>query len=200
MDELVLASVPLSQMGSAANDFVAAHRAVMAMFPHVQAEAARSAAGVLFRVERSLARVLIQSTLAPDRDLVAGAGGQVRSAPLRMWPAGTEFRYRIDMAASIREARSRRHRRLTTSEIPEWWAAAASRAGFELAGDAASHLEELHDVRSRSGAHRGLAVIRVASLAGGGVVVDPEAFLRARVAGMGRSKSYGCGLLSAVRV
>ena len=190
---VILTAFPLSKMPNTARNHTTLHKAVMGLFPPL-GDNPRAEAGVLFRVETEHGRVLIQSTAVPSPQQLTEVGAPSKSISIGTLAEGTEFNYRIDVAA-VRRIR-KVERRLSSSEIPDWWADLAGRHGFELLGDSSGHLISTEDRTSSSAQPH----LRVATLEGIGRVTHPDSFHAAQVNGVGRAKAYGCGLLSAARL
>lgn len=183
---------PLERSGAANRDHAAAHRTVMCLFAENLGDSPRSNSSTLFRVESDFGRILVQSTLAPERDQVDVLGLQVRECETTDFPTGTRVRYRIDVAAVRRTGRQ--ERRVPAAEVGQWWQDLARRNGLQLEGPAAEHLLGIDD-RTSTGSQPHM---RVARLSGTAIVADADALTHAMRHGVGRAKSYGCGLLSVI--
>lgn len=187
-------TIPLAKARRARSDHLSAHRTVMGLFPPL-GESPRAEAGVLFRVEPAFSRLLIQSSTPPSEDQLDRLGGECKTVDVaEVAHSGRTIRYRVDVAAVRR--RGRTERRLTTEEIPEWWEELAGKSGLALHGDPLSHLQGVTE-RSAKGPQPHL---RVAQLDGVAEVSEPDELLRSLTGGIGRARSYGCGLLTAIAI
>ncbi|NJQ14411.1 type I-E CRISPR-associated protein Cas6/Cse3/CasE [Streptomyces bohaiensis] len=207
-------------------DAAALHRRVMSLLPDGLGTRARSEAGVLFRVETEgtgSPELLVQSRLEPDLSkLPAGySGAQVKSmsAMLAALRPGLTVRYRILGNAVRRCGRNSTEGRwkevipLHGEDAERWWAAKADAAGLAVLhnrSDPAEALTAWHQApesdadRQPTGATekdgKRTKHVRVphqpAKFEGTALVRDPELLRAAVLNGVGRGKSYGCGLLS----
>lgn len=178
------------------------HRRVMMLVPDGLGPQARHTAGVLFRVEetRTGVQVLVQTDAEPEPSRLPYAYGQ--TAVRRLDPLldalekGTVVRYRLAANASKRLGRNSEHAgkviALRGSAAEQWWADRAASHGLAIQSltavrgtDAIGRRENGQPIRH--------AITRFDGLA---VVTDPEAVRTAVHDGIGRGKSYGCGLLS----
>lgn len=178
------------------------HRRVMMLVPDGLGPDARRTAGVLFRVEetRTGVQVLVQTDAEPEPSRLPSAYGQ--TAVRRLDPLldtldkGSIVRYRIAANASKRLGRNSEHPgkvvALRGSAAEQWWADRAADHGLAIRSltavrgtDAIGRRENGQPIRH--------AITRFDGLA---VVTDPDTVRAAVHYGIGRGKSYGCGLLS----
>lgn len=183
-----------------------AHRRVMSLFPAgladpARAGSARADGGVLFRVEASAGYVLIQSAV-PLADGVTGV--QTRSLdPLLEWlheGGVVHVRCKLNAVRTVNRTVAvnghdgqesarvlRRRERIQEEQWAEW-------APTKLAG-----LSVVGDLRFARGSERAagapLHTVTVETVAR---IVDLSATYQAIVSGIGKGRSYGCGLLSIV--
>ena len=165
----------------------------------------RQAAGVLYRVEQGRAGtvVLVQSLTDPDfTRLPPGyAVNSTRdlSALLDNLERGTLVRYRIAANPTRREPSADtgrgKVRGLRGNGALTWWQRRADEYGLDIESATISREEILKGVRQRGSQPLTMAHVLV-QFDGTAVVRDPGAAREAILAGIGRAKSYGCGLLS----
>lgn len=191
------------------------HRAVMSLFPDVDSSTPRSELGVLFRLDHVPGQApyfLIQSRVRPSVEV---PGVDVKEAPLPHVPAGTTVRFRVAVNAVRRKGKNSREASRqkygdkakmvhsvpfdadATEDNPgitEWLSAKLSPALTQVT--ILNHARELlGKMQSKKGAAAGL-VIQVDTIDGVAQVADEDALHALQMAGVGREKSYGCGLLS----
>jgi CRISPR system Cascade subunit CasE len=185
-------------------DGVALHRRVMSLLPDGLGEAARQQAGVLYRLDetREQPLLLVQSRLQPDNgklpERYADFDLRVLDPLLDALRPGTRVHYRIAANASKRLAKADGHAKpgqvvaLNGAAAAEWWQKQATSHGLALI---TSHAVAMPQVRGRR--HDGATVCHaVTRFDGLGFVRDAQLLQDATVNGIGRGKSYGCGLLS----
>lgn len=206
------------------SDHQDAHRAVMRLFaPRLQGvpERRRDQAGILYRVDVTSngdgvpeATILVQSIVAPE--VVPPVARSVEVSE-RAWTAETgervifrvavnavrrTTRYFTDEAkrkpaeVGVRTAYSRQTASVVgTNEIGDWLTPKSGPA-FENV-EIISHLRDTTEsARGKGQFHR----IIVDTIDAVGTVGDPAALDSLRRAGLGRSKAYGCGLLTIKRL
>lgn len=190
------------------------HRAVMSLFPSVDSSTPRSELGVLFRLDHVPGQApyfLIQSRVRPSVEV---SGVDVKEAPLPHVPAGTTIRFRVAVNAVQRKGKKSveegtREGKATkvnsipfdadaTGELPgitEWLSAKLSPALTQVT--ILNHTRELlGKPRRKKGTTKGF-VLQVDTIDGVAQVGDEYAL---QLAGVGREKSYGCGLLSVMPI
>lgn len=182
------------------DDPQALHSTVMRLFGPVEGGSPRAGAGVLFRVEPpgpGRAGALLVRSAAPP---VAEIAGLVTRPEPASPAAGTPVAFRLSVNAIRRtNARSRGGRPATYSvprdddadndgpAMTEWVAE-------RLAG-AIQDVEILNHDRSVVG-RKTSRVVQTDLVDGFGVVEDAGRLTELLVAGVGRAKNYGCGLLT----
>ncbi|WP_405675789.1 type I-E CRISPR-associated protein Cas6/Cse3/CasE [Streptomyces sp. NBC_01511] len=188
------------------------HRTVMRLVPDGLGDSPRSRAGVLFRLEADGTGspvVLVQTALRPATDRLPDnyARAQVRSmeALLAALRAGLPVRYRLAGNAvrrcgpNSKAGRWKQALPLHGPEADQWWQDRAQAAGLDLrtlTSRSADTATTWHEPPTNTAATR-LRVDRAVTLFEGTATVnDPVALRSALLNGIGRSKSYGCGLLS----
>ncbi|MFF0446702.1 type I-E CRISPR-associated protein Cas6/Cse3/CasE [Streptomyces sp. NPDC004609] len=193
-------------------DAAALHRRVMRLVPDGLGDAPRARAGVLFRIEPdssatadgpSAPMVLVQTQVHPDTGrlpvgYVTRARTRDMGAMLGALRPGLPVRYRI-LGNAVRRCgpnstagKWKQVIPLHGAEADQWWADRAGTSGLDLLttrSEKAAAVSTRHDRAAR--------INRAAVLFEGTATVrDPEALRSALLLGIGRSKSYGCGLLS----
>nr|WSZ99240.1 type I-E CRISPR-associated protein Cas6/Cse3/CasE [Streptomyces sp. NBC_00857] len=191
----------------------ALHRRVMKLVPDHLGDHPRAQAGVLFRLEPDTAPtpdagpgtpvVLVQTQVPPDTSqLPTGYTAHVQTrdmhAMLGALRTGLPVRYRI-LGNAVRrcgpnstQGKWKQAIPLHGTEADQWWSDRANPAGLDLTttrSEPAAAVSTRHDETVR--------INRAAVLFEGTATVrDPQALRTALLQGIGRSKSYGCGLLS----
>lgn len=184
-------------------DVVAMHRRVMKLIPDRYADNPRHAAGVLYRVEddNRRPRLLVQTRVEPDSTRLPtgmGSAQTKRLAPLlAALHTGLAVHYRLVANTSKRLAKNPNASRhapvvpLRGADAELWWTRRAPECGLSLR---TVHMRPMPDLHGR----RGERDVRHAATRFDGIAVveDPDALRSAVLTGIGRAKSYGCGLLS----
>ncbi|MFF2651710.1 type I-E CRISPR-associated protein Cas6/Cse3/CasE [Streptomyces sp. NPDC058045] len=189
---------------------VGMHHRLMMLFPDGLGPTARNQLGVMFRVEEGTGparstSILVQSRGRPDLDRLPSAYGTAVTKDISTLPdlltTGLTVRYRIDANPVRKPGHTTRAATKAKSVIPlsgpdadDWWVRQAEqRSGLKLTSSHSTPLATSHGERSQDKRHITLARTRFEGTA---VVTNPQ-LLRERVLeGIGRGKSYGCGLLS----
>lgn len=198
------------------------HRELMRLAPDDLGDNPRHQAGMLHRTEQSPGqrglRVLVQLTQEHEPRLDALADDfaahvqQRRLTPLLdKLEAGARVRYRIDANATKRhgnsaeEAKRGKLANLHGTDADLWWLRKATEAGLHpmrLTSTPQPDILGRHTVRkaSRGGGDTGqqnyAAQHGVIRFEGIGIVTDPKRLRDAVVTGIGRARTYGCGLLT----
>ena len=191
--KLFLTSLPLGKVGRSDVDHTVAHRTVMGVFESGMGPNPRSQFGVLFRIEPEFARILVQSQHPPLPSQIEALGGQTKAWEAAEIPASERVRYRIDIAALRRTGKA--EKRIPASDIGTWWIGVARQHGLELEGAVNDHVIGLRDAR-RASVALAQPRLRIARISGIARVIEPARLHRAITQGLGRSRAYGCGLLS----
>ncbi|GAA3868786.1 type I-E CRISPR-associated protein Cas6/Cse3/CasE [Saccharothrix violaceirubra] len=189
------------------------HRTVMSGFPDTDGDIpARQAHGVLWRLEPTHAgyTALVQSHTRPDwaglpADYLAGPA---ETRPLRpvldaVVPGRTlSFRLLANPTRDSRPAelkgRGRRVAHRTADEQVTWLVRKAGQHGFVIptAVDGRPDVAPSPMPRRTGGKADATITVDTVRFDGHLVITDAEAFTHAIVAGVGRAKAYGCGLLT----
>ncbi|WP_326599295.1 type I-E CRISPR-associated protein Cas6/Cse3/CasE [Streptomyces sp. NBC_01803] len=192
------------------NSAVALHHRIMAFFPDGLGDRARQQAGVLFRIEESPGRettILIQSGLRPVPERLPETYGAAQTKPLDplldQLRTGDRVHYRLVANATRKLGRNTQDgcphqvKPLYGADADAWWERQAARAGLDILSVRSMSLSDATG-RRVDGAHRIThARTRFDGIAS---ITDAGALRTAIVHGIGRGKSYGCGLLSTIPV
>lgn len=175
------------------------HKRLMMLVPDELGEQARAQTGVLFRVEdiRNGLQLLVQSSMKPDLSRLPDGYGEIAMRELdgllaRLRP-GAPVHYRIAANPSKRLGRNAGPKEgkieaLRGAAAEEWWVARAAANGLAVSTLSS---QSQRDIRAKGTVRH--AVVR---FDGSATVTDPEAVRAAVLQGIGRGKTYGCGLLS----
>lgn len=191
----------------------ALHRRVMTLVPDQLGNQPRAQAGVLFRIEPDTPHhttgapkapvILVQTQVPPDTSRLPG-GYATQTLTRNMQPMltalrpGLPVRYRL-LGNAVRRCgpnstvgKWKQVIPLHGAEADQWWAERSHTSGLTLlttTSEKAASVSTRHDDTTR--------INRSAVLYEGTATVrDPGALRTALLQGIGRSKSYGCGLLS----
>lgn len=181
------------------------HKTLMRMVPDDLGDTPRQDTGLLFRIDETehASTLLVQATtsLAPDR-LPAGYGHTEVKDLAPMFAAlrkGLTVRYRITVNPAKRERLPLEHKNrrgkilpLAGAEADEWWTRRASEAGLQIHTLLPTPQRPVRP-RGKDAAPMRHSLIRYDGTA---TVIDPDPLIPALLAGIGRGKSYGAGLLS----
>lgn len=190
-------------------DAGAVHRRVMSLVPDDLGDHARSTAAVLYRIEHTRAgiRILTQTGIEPTLANLPDGYAHVpepRSLHnlLAALQTGTQIAYRITANTSKRLPRE-----YVGSEgkpgqvialrspvaIQAWWQQRAASNGLQITSAATTTHDDIRARRLPGTPH---AQHSASQFDGQATVTDPEAVAQAIRKGIGRGKSFGCGLLS----
>ncbi|WP_284900787.1 type I-E CRISPR-associated protein Cas6/Cse3/CasE [Actinotignum sanguinis] len=176
------------------------HRAIMALFPQTGAEHPRAEMGILFRLDHvpgDAPFFLIQSR-EPGPQLNLPHEAAMKEVELKELPAGTpvSFRIAINAIQRIGTGGTRsipldgEESQLGVPSLSEWLSAKLAPALTNT---------EIIDARREiltTGSGKNKRAVQIDTINGVATVGDSEALLTAQTNGVGRAKSYGCGLLS----
>ncbi|MFD7923502.1 type I-E CRISPR-associated protein Cas6/Cse3/CasE [Streptomyces sp. NPDC059740] len=180
------------------------HRTLMRMVPDGLGASPRSQAGLLYRLDETdtTSTLLVQASRLDPAGLPAGYGQTDLKSLTPMFTAlrkGLAVRYRIVLNPTKRErlpleAKGKRGRivPLSGADADQWWLRRAADSGLQV------HVltpTNMPPVRSRRQTPDGMrhSLIRYDGTA---TITDPDALHEAVLAGIGRGKPYGAGLLS----
>ncbi|MFD5029361.1 type I-E CRISPR-associated protein Cas6/Cse3/CasE [Streptomyces sp. NPDC058405] len=181
------------------------HKTLMRMVPDDLGDTPRRDTGLLYRLDEtehtSILLVQAATPLTPDR-LPAGYGTTDLKDLSPMFSAlrkGLSVHYRITVNAAKRERlpledKGRRGRviPLVGADADQWWTRRAEGSGLHLRSALATTSNPVVSGRSDVSPVKH-SLIRYD---GSATVTDPELLTTALLAGIGRGKSYGAGLLS----
>ncbi|MET7495042.1 type I-E CRISPR-associated protein Cas6/Cse3/CasE [Streptomyces sp900116325] len=189
---------------------VGMHHRLMMLFPDDLGPTARNHLGVLFRIEDAAGptrspQILLQSHQRPDPNRLPAAYGTTTtkdiSALIGLLTTGLAVRYRIDANAVRKPGHTTRAATGAKAVIPlsgadadEWWARQAEeRSGLKLTSTHSTPL-----IAARGERHQDKRQIKHARtrFEGTAVITDHTTLQQRILEGIGRGKSYGCGLLS----
>ncbi|WP_150236420.1 type I-E CRISPR-associated protein Cas6/Cse3/CasE [Nocardiopsis quinghaiensis] len=185
---------------------VGMHHRLMSLFPDGAGQEARRTFGVLFRAEDTPGgpQVLLQSNTEPDLSRLPthyGTGQTKDLSPLLdALEPGRHVRYRIAANAVRRPGHTTRAKNDVNSVVPlmgaaadEWWARQAEASGLTVHSLDSQALDAARGER-KEGRHK---IRHARTLFEGTAQINDADLLRERtIAGIGRGKAYGCGLLS----
>lgn len=196
-----------------ANDMsnvVALHRTIMSLFPPNLGPNARSNAGVLFRTEENTSggiSILVQSALPPDATRLPDGYGTLTAKPLDPLldaiRKGFPVRYRLIGNATRKLGRNTTAGKplrvipLGGDEAETWWQRQAEQSGLELRNVIMTPLASATGVRvDKTTSTKQPQLHARIRFDGTAVITDPELLRERIIAGIGRAKTYGCGLLT----
>ena len=192
-------------------DVTRLHRRLMSLFPDSLGASARSAAGLLFRVETAAnsVRVLIQSSIQPDLSLLPHRYGHAETTRLdgflQMLTTGMTVRYRITANPSKQLPRGHpgpghpgQRVALRGAQAEAWWRKRADHAGLTLTNVVMLPRQDLVGQQTGQISKASQKEIRhaAAQYDGTATIQDVDTVRDAISKGIGRGKPYGCGLLS----
>lgn len=179
-------------------DITAVHRRVMSLVPDDLGDQPRHRAGVLFRLDHTTTGpvLLIQTTIPPGLDRLPDGYGSVQtrdiSPLLKVLTSGMAVHYRIAANASKRSWKGDNAGKvvaLSGQHAEQWWQRKAEASGLSL--------RHLRAQPQPAAVGRAIPVRHAITLfEGQAVISDPEQTRRAVLSGIGRGRSFGCGLLS----
>lgn len=180
------------------------HRTVMRMVPDRLGKSPRGQAGLLYRLDETdtTSTLLVQANHLDPARLPAGYGQADIKSLTPMFTAlrkGLAVRYRIVLNPAKRErltleAKGKRGRILPLSgaDADQWWLRRAADAGLHIHVLTPTNMPPIRPRRQNFDGMRH-SLIRYDGTA---TVTDPDALHEAVLAGIGRGKPYGAGLLS----
>lgn len=187
------------------------HRAVMHLFPQLSTDNPRAASRILFRLDTvagSAPYFLIQSEVAPAE----GHPVETKQVLLQSPPSGTHVSFRLSINAVKRKGRaegSNLKRGQGITQIPfdgdteaderlprmsDWLAGKLSPALSEVT--IMNHQRQVLGVDRAGRTQRSPFAVQVDTVDGFALVTDSAHLEELLLNGVGRAKSYGCGLLS----
>ena len=192
-------------------DVTRLHRRLMMLFPDSLGTSARSAAGLLFRVETAAnsVRILLQSSIQPDLSRLPHRYGHAETTQLdsflQMLTNGMTVRYRITANPSKQLPRGHsgpghpgQRVALRGTQAEAWWRKHADHVGLTLNNVVMLSRQDLVGHQKGQVSKGGKRQIRhaAAQYDGTATIRDANTVRDAISNGVGRGKPYGCGLLS----
>lgn len=185
------------------NEAVRLHERIMMLAPDGLGDHARHQAGVLYRVDESRTgtQILVQTRVKPETSRFPDTYGQLDvrdlSPLLGALRPGQAVHYRLAANTTKRLGRTAGDKAgklvaLHGVAAEQWWATRAPSCGLSLK-TLTAHAEPGARGTHRSGHRIQHAITRFDGIA---VVTNPEQLQTAVLAGIGRGKSHGCGLLT----
>uniref|UniRef100_B8HWH7 CRISPR-associated protein, Cse3 family n=1 Tax=Cyanothece sp. (strain PCC 7425 / ATCC 29141) TaxID=395961 RepID=B8HWH7_CYAP4 len=182
----------------------ALHQRIMQAFPDEQRENPRADWNVLFRQEPDISIVLVQSEIEPNWThlsynylLQPPQLTSVNFVTSRLEP-GRAFQFRLKANPSKRDKQSRKligmfHQ----ADQIAWLERQAEQRGFKLLGVDVIPTPNVFGMKEK-----GKPPIQILTVMYQGIlqITDSAPFINAIQQGIGRGRSYGCGLLSIARV
>ncbi|OCW59724.1 type I-E CRISPR-associated protein Cas6/Cse3/CasE [Trueperella bernardiae] len=183
------------------NDPVFRHRAVMALFPEFEGTKPRSTNNILFRLDLIPGQApyfLVQSRVRPE-NLDGVDGLQIKEVEIQQIAAGTPVRFRVAINAVRRKGTggvSPVPMEATDGEVgvPEWLASKLESGLTNVT--IVNHTRAVLGGDRRGKTPSATHVVQVDTIDGVAEVSSPEGLQELVLKGVGRAKSYGCGLLS----
>ncbi|MFI9833758.1 type I-E CRISPR-associated protein Cas6/Cse3/CasE [Streptomyces sp. NPDC051913] len=188
------------------------HKTVMTLAPAGLGDSHRQEAGLLFRLDQATRHapptLLVQSQLPPDLADLSPAYGQTETRDLTPMlaalTAGRRVRYRITANAVVRRKAADNPDRRTDEPLHGdaallWWHRKAAYAGLALDSAALTPMSRSrHPISKEHGSDGKTAHFRYAltRFDGQATIIEPDLLRHAVLAGIGRAKSHGAGLLS----
>ncbi|MCJ2543329.1 type I-E CRISPR-associated protein Cas6/Cse3/CasE [Thermostichus vulcanus] len=180
------------------------HQRIMNGFPDQPTETPRSDWHILYRQEPDSYKVLVQSAIEPDwsclPDRYLECNVKVKRFDLNpaRWREGQLFQFRLRANPSKRDKQTHKivgfYRR---EDQLAWLARKGKNYGFSLMS-----VDAIPSANVFAKKKNDQAPIRIHTVLFEGVlqVVEPTALVKAVQQGIGRGRSYGCGLLSLARM
>jgi CRISPR system Cascade subunit CasE len=178
------------------------HQRIMQAFPDEQREKARADWQVLFRQEPESEVILVSSAIEGTwNNLPAGYLQQCQSKSfepeVQQFAPGRLMQFRLKANPSKRDNQSRKLIGLfNQADQLAWLERQGSNHGFELKG-----VDVIPTPNAFGMKPKGKAPIRLVTVLYQGIleIVDSDRFMAALEQGIGRGRSYGCGLLSVAK-
>jgi CRISPR system Cascade subunit CasE len=179
------------------------HQRIMQGFPDQETTTPRQDWHILYRQEPDSLTILVQSAITPDWERLPG--GYLASAAVKSFelsPAvlkpGTLYQFRLQANPSKRDSKTRKIIGLYKQEDQLNWLQKRSEGwGFNcLAVDPIP----VANTYGKKANQPGKISIHGVLFQGTLQVIDPDKFISTLTTGIGRGKSYGCGLLSIAKI
>ncbi|MFJ3902467.1 type I-E CRISPR-associated protein Cas6/Cse3/CasE [Streptomyces sp. NPDC090025] len=193
-------------------DAAALHRRVMSLVPDGLGDSPRARSGLLFRLDQGAPgapALLVQTRTTPDLERLPADYAHARTKSitplLDALRPGLGVHYRLLGNAVKRcgrnstEGRWKQALTLYGPDAEAWWTERADKAGLTLhtlQSDACDTLTAWHGGAGAGRADRTAVHHKGTRFEGTATIRDADALRQALLHGIGRAKSYGCGLLS----
>jgi CRISPR system Cascade subunit CasE len=190
-------------------DIAQMHRTIMNLFPENLGHTARQTAGALFRTEDTDHGIslLIQSQIEPNATALPNDYGTITTRSLDpllgALRTGLPVRYRIIANATrklgphTKAGRPHQIVPLNGAEAEQWWQRQAEQSGLQLRTNSATALTSATGVREpRVPTERQPQRHARTQFDGTATITDTQLLTQRLQDGIGRGKSYGCGLLT----
>lgn len=193
----------------------ALHQDLMRLAPHDLGESPRQQAGLLYRAEHTNQGLQVLAQLASEphigrlaEDFATQVQQRHLTPLLDKLSAGMRVRYRIDANATKRHLANKEKRgklaNLHGTEADLWWLRKSGEAGLHplqlnstpLNDTTGQPSDRQHPKTSKPEEALKTAQHGVTRFEGFGIVTDPDKLREAVKSGIGRARTYGCGLLS----
>jgi CRISPR system Cascade subunit CasE len=185
------------------------HRSIMQAFPDIEPlpdeeqKRVRADWQILFRLEPDSNVLMVQSELEPDWDklpltYLTQHQCKLFQPEVSLFPVDRLLRFRLKANPSKRDKETRKTVGLYYQPDQEaWFSRQASWSGFSVEG-----LDIIPAANLWGTKEKGQPQIKIHTALFQGVlkVQDPDLFVKAVRQGIGKGKSYGCGLLSLQRL
>lgn len=167
------------------------HKAVMALYPHnIPSPNKRETFDILYRIETGQVtpRILVQSSyeIPPD-------GNGLKTVPMNKlfgtYYSGQRINLTIDINSVQLRKGSRKRIPVPFNEIPEWFT--------KTIGDAITDTRII-DMNTTMNSHMNGTPIRITRIKAAAEIGNLYSFLQKTQKGIGKAKSYGCGLITAL--
>jgi CRISPR system Cascade subunit CasE len=179
------------------------HQRIMQGFPDQDTPTPRQDWHILYRQELDSLTILVQSAIAPDWERLPGnylASAQVKSfdwSPAVLKP-GTLYQFRLQANPSKRDSKTRKTIGFFKREDQLiWLERQGEQKGFKVHDVLVIPAPQIFGVKGK-----GIRPIQIHTVLFQGVlsVMDSSLFLQSLQTGIGKGKSYGCGLLSIAKI
>lgn len=181
----------------------ALHQRIMQAFPDEQREQARAGWNILFRQEPDSSVVLVQSAIAGNWDQLPSAylithQSKEFTAEVQQFKAGRILQFRLKANPSKRDNKTKKLiGMLHASDQIAWLERQAAQHGFSVQGVDLMPMPNIFGIKKGA-----KAPIRLGAVLYQGIlqITESDRFVAALQSGIGRGRSYGCGLLSTAQL
>jgi CRISPR system Cascade subunit CasE len=179
------------------------HQRIMQGFPDEQHQQPRAEWNILYRQEGDSSVLLVQSDITPDwsrlpSGYLANHNTKSLALMLNQLEVGKQLQFRLKANPSKRDHLTRKIIGLTKrSEQIEWLERQSARSGFKVLSVDVMPTPDIYGRKSK--APQPIKIFSVL-FQGALQITDVELFTQALRQGIGRGRSYGCGLLSIAKL